>query len=118
MESGHLNEPGGNVPAREVAASECVFNGRNEPDESAPVDGDTDESALHAGDGEPAYYDGEQGEWVGDDGDWSSTPAGGNVQSGGQITAAGARLGDPGLIVPTGVQGQACNPTAEPFPEP
>ena len=91
---GHFDEPGGNVPAKYVAASECVFNGRDEPDVTeAPLGG-------------------------GDDADWAQTPSGGKVQSGGQITAAGAQLGDPSLIVPTGVQGQACNPTAEPFPEP
>ena len=98
---GHFNTPGGDIPAKEVAASECVFNGLDE----------ADESYLGAGDGESIAFGG-------DDGDWAQTPAGGIVQSGGQITATGAQAGDPGLLVPTGIQGVACNPTGPGVPEP
>ena len=71
------------------ARSECLFNGLDEPDELAPG----------AGDGEELYYDEEQEAWVGDDGDWAQTPAGGKVQSGGQIKPSSAQVtGDPGAF--------------------
>ena len=81
---GHFNEPGGNVPAKYNANSECLFNGLDEPDETF----------LGAGDGEPIDFGG-------DDGDWGSTPAGGKVQSAGQLVAAG--------FAPPGAPGEACN---------
>lgn len=79
---GHFNEPGGNLPAKYHANSECLFNGQDE------LDGE---------DGEPPF----------DDGFWSLTPAGAHnkagirVQSGGQLVAAG--------FEEPGVQGVACN---------
>lgn len=105
--SGHFNEPGGNVPAKENARSECLFNGLDEPDESAPG----------AGDGEELYYDEDQEAWVGDDGDWAQTPAGGKVQSGGQIKASSAQVtGDPGAFTGgAGVEGVACNGHTNPI---
>lgn len=89
---GHFNEPGGNIPAKDVAQSECLFNGQDEPDD--PITG------------EPPF----------DDGLWSSTPAGANnaagirVQSGGQIVAAFGPEGN------AGAQGVACNPNTNPRP--
>lgn len=94
---GHHNEVGGNIPAKEKARSECLFNGQDEPDESS----------NGAGDGEPFFPGGPDGALIGDDPLWASTPAGANnaagirVQSGGQLVAAG--FGNPGD------QGTACN---------
>jgi len=80
---GHFNAPGGDLPAKDNANSECLFNGQDELDDAEV--------------GEPPF----------DDGFWSLTPAGANnnagirVQSGGQLVAAG--FGVPGE------QGVACN---------
>lgn len=105
---GHFNEPGGNIPAKYVAASECVFNGLDEPDESSHGAADGEETFET----EPG-----SGIYEGDDGLWGMTPAGGRVQSGGQITATGAKMfGDPNALgVPTGIQGVACNPNGGEF---
>lgn len=65
------------VKTEGVANSECAFSGRDEPD-------------IGNGGGEPEP----------DDGLWASTPAKGNVQSPGQLVAAG-------LLEP-GTPGQAC----------
>jgi hypothetical protein len=77
---GHFNEPGGDLPAKFHANSECLFNGLDEPDESA----------LGAGDGEPTQY-------FADDGFWSTTPAGGRVQSAGQSIVGGSEPGEAGV---------------------
>jgi hypothetical protein len=96
---GHFDDPGGNVPAKGNANSECLFNGLDEPDESA----------FEAGDGEEWFGPG----LGGDDGLWGLTPAGGKVQSGGQMIAAlkqGVDFGLPPEETPfPGVQKYACN---------
>jgi hypothetical protein len=88
---GHFNEPGGNLPAKYHANSECVYNGLDEPD-----------ATEHPGEDPFA-----------DDGLWGLTPAGGKVQSGGQMIAAlkqGVDLGIPPEGTPfPGVQRFACN---------
>ena len=95
---GHFNAPGGDLPAKDNANSECLFNGRDEPDESA----------FEEGDGEPLFAPG-----FGDDLTWGLTPAKGKVQSGGQMIAAlkqGVDLGLPEEETPfPGIQGYACN---------
>jgi len=79
---GNFNAPGGDLPAKYNARSECVFNGQDEPDATEGV----------------VFPDDEQ---------WSSTPAGSHnkagirVQSNGQLVAAG--------YIPGGIPGQACN---------
>ena len=90
----------GDVAAKTHGGSACLFNGLDQPDESAPG----------AGDGEPIWYD-ENGngdvdddEIFADDGQWGSTPAGGKVQSYGQIVAIGGKAFAPS-------PGLACNPT-------
>ena len=91
---GHFNKPGGDLPAKYHANSECLFNGLDEPDETS----------LGAGDGEPLHLvevAPDVFEPVGDDGDWGNTPARGKVQSVGQLVAAG--------FVPPGIPGEACN---------
>ena len=62
--------------ADDVGQSDCVFNGRDDPDPE-------------------------------DDALWQSTPAGGRVQSGGQLIARG--------YVPPGIQGEACNAHLNPL---
>ena len=80
---GHFNEPGGNVPGKYQANSECVFNGLDEPDETY----------TGAGDGEPTAY-------IADDALWTQKP-GQAVQTAGHAHRLGiAEPGDPG---------QACN---------
>ena len=93
---GHFNEDGGNLPAKDHANSECLFNGQDE----------TDEASLGAGGGEP-FFDPGDGTLIGDDPIWGSSPAGANnaagirVQSAGQAMLAG--------IAPPGAPGEACN---------
>lgn len=87
---GRWNGTGGDLPAKYHANSECLFNGRDEPDESY----------LGAGDGEP-WVVLPDGSTFHDDPLWGQTPARGRVQSGGQMIAAGA--GEPGA------PGTACN---------
>ena len=95
---GHFNAPGGDLPAKDNGNSECLFNGRDEPDESV----------FEEGDGEPLFAPG-----FGDDLTWGLTPAKGKVQSGGQMIAAlkqGVDLGLPPEETPfPGVQRFACN---------
>ena len=100
---GHFNADGGDLPAKDHANSECLFNGQDEPDETSEG----------AGDGEPYFPGGEGGALIGDDAGWSSTPAGAHnqagvrVQTGGQFVAIGA--------VPPGAQGEACNGHLHPY---
>ena len=99
--AGEYSPGNGGTAAKGKGASACLFNGADEPDESAPG----------AGDGEPIWFDEngdgvvDEGEVHGDDADWGTTPAGGRVQSYGQIVAAGGKgfAPSPGL---------ACNPTS------
>lgn len=99
--AGEWNPARGDVAAKTHGGSACLFNGRDQPDESAPG----------AGDGEPIWHDAngngevDEGEVAGDDGMWGMTPSGGNVQSYGQIVAAGMKdfAPSPGL---------ACNPNS------
>lgn len=99
--AGEYSRGNGGSAATGKGASICLFNGADQPDESAPG----------AGDGEPIWYDengnGEvdEGEVSGDDADWATTPAGGRVQSYGQIVAAGGKD-----FVPS--PGIACNPNS------
>lgn len=102
---GHFNAPGGDLPAKYHANSECLFNGLDQPDDSS----------FGAGDGEP---------WFapvigGDDGLWGLTPAKGKVQSGGQMIAAlkqGVALPLPPEETPfPGVQRFACNGHTNPL---
>ena len=96
--AGEWNQKG-DVAAKEQGRSECLFNGLDEPDESA----------FEAGDGEERFGPG----LGGDDGLWGLTPAGGKVQSGGQMIAAlkqGVDFGLPPEETPfPGVQKYACN---------
>jgi hypothetical protein len=91
----------GDVAAKTRGGSLCLFNGLDQPDESAPG----------AGDGEPIWFDAngngqvDDGEVGGDDGLWGSTPARGKVQSYGQIVASGGKAFAPS-------PGLACNPTS------
>jgi hypothetical protein len=102
---GHHNEPGGNIPAKDVAKSECLFNGQDEPDEDPQGEGN----------GEPYFPGGDGGALIGDDPLWSSTPAGAHnqagvrVQSGGQLVAAFGPEGN------AGAQGEACNGHLNPW---
>jgi len=90
---GHFNAPGGNIPARDHANSECLYNGQDEAD---VINGGGEEEDPVVG------YD----DFV-----WGATPAGAHneagkrVQSGGQLIAAG--------FIPAGSggagQGLACN---------
>jgi hypothetical protein len=48
-------------------------------------------------------FNGHEDDDPGDDATWAQTPAGGTVQSGGQLIAAD--------LAPPGIQGDACNPT-------
>lgn len=66
------------VKERGVAASECAFSGRDEPDDGAAgSDADLDDDAL-----------------------WAMGPSKGNVQSPGQLMVIG--------VTPPGVPGDAC----------
>ena len=92
----------GDVAAKTHGGSACLFNGLDQPDESFPG----------AGDGEPTPWDDKNrngvvdpGEVFADDGMWGSTPAGGRVQSYGQIVASGGKAFAPS-------PGVACNPTS------
>jgi hypothetical protein len=91
----------GDVAAKTHGGSACLFNGRDQPDESSPG----------AGDGEPIWYDEngnnevDEGEIFSDDGQWGAAPAGGKVQSYGQIVASGFKAFAPS-------PGVACNPTS------
>ena len=92
----------GDVAAKTHGHSACLFNGLDQPDESAPG----------AGDGEPIWFD-ENGngevdpeEVFGDDAMWGAGPSGGKVQSYGQIVATGGKAFAPS-------PGFACNPTSE-----
>jgi hypothetical protein len=93
--------PKGDVAAKVHGGSACLFNGLDQPDETAPG----------AGDGEPIWYDLNGNEKVdpdeifADDESWGSTPAGGKVQSYGQIVASGGKDFAPS-------PGVACNPTS------
>ena len=99
--AGEYSRGNGGSAATGKGASACLFNGADQPDESAPG----------AGDGEPTWFDengnGEvdEGEVFGDDADWGATPAGGKVQSYGQIVASGGKAFAPS-------PGFACNPTS------
>lgn len=84
---GRFDSPGGDLPAKDNANSECLFNGRDEPDESS----------FGAGDGEEWFGPGIGG----DDALWASAPAGGKVQSAGQAVVIG--------LAPPGTPGVACN---------
>ncbi len=78
---GNFNAPGGDVPGKYKANSECVFNGLDEPDESS----------YQAGDGEPLF-----GPGFGDDAFWTNKP-GRSVQTAGHANRLGlAEPGDPG----------------------
>ena len=98
--AGEYSRGNGGSAATGKGASACLFNGADQPDESEPG----------LGDGEPTWYDEngngvvDEGEVSGDDADWGATPAGGRVQSYGQIVAIGGKgfAPSPGL---------ACNPT-------
>ena len=98
---GEWNPATGDVAAKTHGHSACLFNGRDQPDESAPG----------AGDGEPIWFDVngnnqvDEGEVSGDDGSWGAAPAGGRVQSYGQIVASGGKAFAPS-------PGIACNPTS------
>lgn len=91
----------GDTAAKTRAHSACLFNGRDQPDESAPG----------AGDGEPIWFDVNGNQQVdpeeifGDDADWGATPARGKVQSYGQIVASGGKAFAPS-------PGVACNPNS------
>ncbi len=99
--AGEWNPAKGDVAAKVHGGSFCLFNGRDQPDETAPG----------AGDGEPTWFDANEngvvdaGEIFADDGQWGSTPAGGKVQSYGQIVASGGKDFAPS-------PGVACNPTS------
>ena len=91
----------GDTAAKTRGHSACLFNGRDQPDESAPG----------AGDGEPIWFDEngnnavDPGEVSGDDTQWGAGPSGGKVQSYGQIVAMGGKA-----FVPS--PGIACNPNS------
>jgi hypothetical protein len=89
--AGEWNKANGDVAAKEQGRSDCLFNGLDEPDESAPGAGDGEGPAPDTGYDDPL---------------WAMTPAGANsggkvvVQAGGQLTALfGGYVG----------QGTACN---------
>ena len=86
--AGEWNPATGDVAAKVHGGSLCLFNGRDQPDETAPGAGDGESTVPFA-----------------DDGLWGSTPAGGKVQSYGQIVASGGKD-----FVPS--PGVACNPTS------
>lgn len=99
--AGEYSRGNGGTAATGKGKSVCLFNGADQPDESAPG----------AGDGEPIWYDEngnglvDEGEVSGDDADWGMTPAGGRVQSYGQIVAIGGKSFAPS-------PGLACNPNS------
>jgi hypothetical protein len=99
--AGEWNPAKGDVAAKTHGHSACLFNGRDQPDESAPG----------AGDGEPIWFDEkgnnevDEGEVGGDDAQWGAGPSGGKVQSYGQIVASGGKAFAPS-------PGVACNPTS------
>ena len=99
--AGEWNPAKGDTAAKTHGGSNCLFNGRDQPDESAPG----------AGDGEPIWFDVngngdvDEGEVSGDDGQWGSGPSKGKVQSYGQIVASGFKAFAPS-------PGVACNPTS------
>ena len=99
--AGEYSRGNGGSAATGKGASACLFSGADQPDESEPG----------LGDGEPIWFDengnGEvdDGEVAGDDADWGATPAGGRVQSYGQIVASGGKGFAPS-------PGFACNPTS------
>jgi opacity protein-like surface antigen len=102
VSAGEYSRGNGGTAATGKGASLCLFNGADQPDESY----------LGAGDGEPLFWDDlnengvvDDGEVFGDDADWATTPAGGRVQSYGQIVAAGGK----GFVPSPGV---ACNPNS------
>lgn len=84
--AGEWNQKG-DVAAKVHGHSACLFNGLDQPDETQPGDG-----------GEPTVP-------FGDDAFWGATPAGGKVQSYGQIVASGGKGDFPS-------PGVACNPTS------
>lgn len=86
--AGEWNPAKGDVAAKVHGASACLFNGLDQPDETAPGRGDGESTVP-----------------FGDDGLWGSTPAGGRVQSYGQIVASGGKASAPS-------PGVACNPTS------
>ena len=98
--AGEYSRGNGGTAATGKGASLCLFNGADQPDESEPG----------LGDGEPTWFDEnengivDEGELFGDDADWATTPAGGRVQSYGQIVASGGK----GFVPSPGL---ACNPT-------
>jgi hypothetical protein len=93
--AGEYSPGNGGTAATGHGKSLCLYNGADQPDESS----------LGAGDGEETYLD-EKGEVIGDDADWAMTPAGGRVQSYGQIVAVGLKGSE---FAPS--PGLACNPT-------
>ena len=99
--AGEWNPANGDTAAKTHGGSNCLFNGRDQPDESAPG----------AGDGEPIWFDAngnnvvDDDEIFADDGQWGSGPSGGKVQSYGQIVASGGKAFAPS-------PGVACNPTS------
>ena len=93
--AGEYSRGNGGTAATGHGKSLCLYNGADQPDESS----------LGAGDGEETYLD-EKGEVIGDDADWAMTPAGGRVQSYGQIVAVGLKGSE---FAPS--PGLACNPT-------
>jgi hypothetical protein len=99
--AGEWNPANGDTAAKTRGHSACLFNGRDQPDESAPG----------AGDGEPIWFDingngeVEPEEVGGDDASWAAGPSGGKVQSYGQIVASGGKAFAPS-------PGVACNPTS------
>ena len=100
--AGEWNPAKGDTAAKTHGGSNCLFNGRDQPDESAPG----------AGDGEPIWFDAngngdvDPEEVSGDDGQWGSGPSKGKVQSYGQIVASGFKAFAPS-------PGVACNPTSD-----
>ena len=100
--AGEWNPARGDTAAKTHGGSNCLFNGRDQPDESAPG----------AGDGEAIWFDVDgQGdvdpdEIFADDGQWGAGPSGGKVQSYGQIVASGGKAFAPS-------PGVACNPTSD-----
>jgi hypothetical protein len=99
--AGEYSRGNGGSAATGKGASACLFSGADQPDESEPG----------LGDGEPTWFDEngngqvDDGEVFGDDADWGTTPAGGRVQSYGQIVASGGK----GFAPSPGV---ACNPNS------
>lgn len=73
--------------------------------EWAPGQNASNGAASHAN--SECVFNGQDDDDLEDDDLWAMTPAGGRVQSGGQLIAIGA--------VPAGIQGQACNGNLNPL---